>query len=110
MSNWQVQAQTWDNVQDPDMSLHAIGWNKYLEMRTMFDSTPLRDAWIRNKSSFLMAWMLTCTMLQAAYNIDRCNIGKTAPDITYFQIIGPGKKQLTKFGGYMYEQMTLQIV
>eukprot|EP00972_Heterocapsa_arctica_P034688 5107035-Heterocapsa_arctica.AAC.1 len=67
-------------------------------MRTMFDSTPLRDAWIRGRSSFIMAWMLTCTMLQAAYKIDRTNIGKTAPDIKELQIYGPGKNQLTKFG------------
>eukprot|EP00972_Heterocapsa_arctica_P007410 1082830-Heterocapsa_arctica.AAC.1 len=109
-SNWQVEGRTWENVFDPDLSLHAISWKRDLEMRTMFDSTPLGDAWIRGRSSFLMAWMLTCTMLQAAYNIDRNNIGKTAPDIKQFQIYGPGRNQLTHFGEYMYEQMTLIIV
>eukprot|EP00972_Heterocapsa_arctica_P071757 10598485-Heterocapsa_arctica.AAC.1 len=56
-----------------------------------------------------MAWMLTCTMLQASYNINRENLGKIAPDIEYVRIQCPGRKQLTKLGGYMYEQMTLDI-
>eukprot|EP00972_Heterocapsa_arctica_P030783 4530773-Heterocapsa_arctica.AAC.1 len=56
-----------------------------------------------------MVRVLTCTMLQAAYKLDRDQVGKTAPDLKEFQIIGPGKKQLKMFGGYMYEQMTLQI-
>eukprot|EP00972_Heterocapsa_arctica_P110632 16289035-Heterocapsa_arctica.AAC.1 len=56
-----------------------------------------------------MAWMLTCTMLRAAYNTHRDNLGKTALDIKEFQIQCSGRKQLSKFGGYMYEQMTLNI-
>eukprot|EP00972_Heterocapsa_arctica_P008336 1217897-Heterocapsa_arctica.AAC.1 len=56
-----------------------------------------------------MAWMFTCAMLQASYNINRENLGKTAPDIKEFRIQSPGRKQLTKFGGDMYEQMTLNI-
>eukprot|EP00972_Heterocapsa_arctica_P089748 13237885-Heterocapsa_arctica.AAC.1 len=46
-SNWQVKEGTWDNSSDPDICLHAVAWKRDLETRTMFDSTPLRDAWIR---------------------------------------------------------------
>eukprot|EP00972_Heterocapsa_arctica_P028020 4121568-Heterocapsa_arctica.AAC.1 len=108
-SNWQVKDGTWENSSDPDVSLHAVGWERDLDMRTMFDCAPLRDAWVRGRSTFRMAWMLTCTMLQAAYNIYRDNLGTTAPDIKGFQIQCSGRKQLTTFGGYMYEQMTLKI-
>eukprot|EP00972_Heterocapsa_arctica_P114328 16441871-Heterocapsa_arctica.AAC.1 len=93
-----VKEGTCDNSSDPDISLHAVAWKRDLEMRTMFDSTPLRDAWIRGRSAFLMAWMLTCTMLRASYNIHRDNLCNNAPDIKEFQIQCPGRKQLTKVG------------
>eukprot|EP00972_Heterocapsa_arctica_P068390 10105798-Heterocapsa_arctica.AAC.1 len=49
-------------------------------------------------------------MLQASYNMNKVNIGETKPDIHTFRIPCPGRKQLTKLGGYMYEQMTLKLV
>eukprot|EP00972_Heterocapsa_arctica_P077503 11432974-Heterocapsa_arctica.AAC.1 len=97
-SNWLIKEGTWENSSDPDISLHAVAWKRDLEMITMFDSTPLRDAWIRGRSTFLMAWMLTCAMLRASYKINRDNLGNTAPDIKDFRILCPGRKQLTKFG------------
>eukprot|EP00972_Heterocapsa_arctica_P068389 10105797-Heterocapsa_arctica.AAC.1 len=42
--------------------------------------------------------------------MNKVNIGETKPDIQNFRIPCPGRKQLTTFGGYMYEQMTLKIV
>eukprot|EP00972_Heterocapsa_arctica_P003845 572546-Heterocapsa_arctica.AAC.1 len=46
-SPWKVRDQTWDILDDPDLAIHAACWKRDLSVRTMFDSTPLRDAWIR---------------------------------------------------------------